>query len=70
MGVAAMQHDTIGRNQIAGSQLDDVARNDLIDRHRDRGPVAQNVGVDRHRTLEGFGSDLGAMLLSDVERDR
>ena len=70
MGVAALQHDAISRDQIAGSQFDHVSRYDLVDRRRNDGPVAQNVGVDRHRALEGFGSEFGAMFLHHVEQDR
>ena len=67
MRVAALQHDAVGRDQIAGAQLDDVAGNDLVDGCRNDGLVAQNVGMHRHRALESFGCDFGAMLLSDVK---
>ena len=68
MGVSALQHDAISRDQIAGSQFDHVSGYDLVDRRRNDGPVAQNVGVDRHRALEGFGSEFGAMFLHHVEQ--
>jgi hypothetical protein len=56
--------------KVAGSQFDHVSGHDLVDRRRNDGPVAQNVGVDRHRALEGFGSEFGAMFLHHVEQDR
>jgi hypothetical protein len=70
MSVAALQHDTVSRHQIAGAQLDDVAGNDLVDGRRNDRLVAQNVGVHRHRALESVGCDFGAVLLDDIETDR
>jgi hypothetical protein len=45
-GVAALQHDAISWDQIAGSQFDHVSGYDLVDRRRNHAPAAQNVGVD------------------------
>ena len=70
MRVAALQHDAVSRDQIAGAQRDDVAGNDLVDGCRNDGLVAQNVGMHRHRALESVGCDFGAMLLHDIKTDR
>ena len=61
------QYNSICRNEIAGSQQDDIARHEAIDRLGHRLSIAKNVRTNRDRVAKGFRRLLGAILLHDIE---
>lgn len=69
VGRLAVEHDPVGRNEIARPHRHDVAGNDVLDRQIDQVAVAPHPRANRHRALEGLGRGFGAMLLGDIEGD-
>ena len=66
--VAAFKQPRVRRNQIAGDQLDDVAGNQLVDRHREACTVAPHGRLDRHRPAQRLDRILSADFLNEIER--
>jgi hypothetical protein len=70
VGIAAFQHDPIGRNEVSRSELDHVARHQLIDRYGGDDVIAANVGMHRDGPFQCLGGAFGPMLLKQIEPDR
>src|SRR5581483_1140846 len=66
----AVNHDSIGGDEITGAQFDDVAGDNLLDRHRDDRAVPPHISVNRYRMPQSVGGNFGPMLLHHVQDDR
>ena len=53
----------VGRDQVAGLDVDDVARDQLLHRDLDQLAVAPDLGLDDHHALERVCAGLGLALL-------
>jgi hypothetical protein len=63
-----LQHDAIGRNEIASRSKDDIARHQRTYRQGDWLSVVHDVGVNRDGMTESLGFLFRAVFLHDVER--
>ncbi len=66
--VAAFEQPRVRRNKIASDQLDNVAGNQLVDRHREACTVAPYGCLDRHRPAQRLNRILSADLLDEIKR--
>ena len=65
----ALEHQRVGRDDVAGPHAQDVARNDLRPRP-DESAVALDLGLERHRSAQDLGGLDGVAFLDGVEPDR
>ena len=65
--IPGLEETPIRRDQIAGGQQHDIARDEILPRHRNLLPVTQDLLLERHRDLEMLGCLLGAVFLHGVE---
>ena len=65
-----LEHQRIGRNDVAGAHPHDVARHDGVDFDPHEGAIALDLGLERHRAAQDFGRLDGAAFLEGVEADR
>ena len=63
----AFQQQRIGRNDIAGSHAQDIARNDGFHGDGTEGAVALDLGLERHRPAQDFRGLDGMSFLNRVE---
>ena len=66
--IVRLQHHGIGRDEIARSQQDDVARNHVTGGDLDPDAIAQDGGPQRHRIAQSLGRRVGPVLLDEVQR--
>ena len=66
--IAAFEQPRVRRNEIAGDQLDDVAGDQLVDRHREACAVAPHGCLHRHRPAQRLDRILRADFLDEIER--
>ena len=64
---AEREQSRIRRNQVASDQLDNVAGDQLVDRHRETCAVAPYGCLNRHRPAQRLNRILGADLLNEIE---
>ena len=67
--IAAFDKARVCGHEIAGDQLDNVARNQLVDRQRDALAVAPYGRLDRYRPAQCFHGILSADFLDEIQRD-
>ena len=64
------QDDAIGRNEIAGGELDDVAGHNFFNGRFNRAAIAPHRRVHRHRMLQGLHRLFRTMFLRHLQPDR
>ena len=67
--VAAFEQPRVRGNKIASDQLDNVAGNQLVDRHGEACAVAPYGRLDRHRPAQRLDRILRADFLDEIQRD-
>ena len=65
----SLKHDAVGRNEIAGGKLDDIARHQFLDRRFADAAIAPYRRTNRNRMLERLHGLFGIVLLRHLERD-
>ena len=65
--ITAFKQPRVRRNEIASDQLDNVAGNQLVDRHREACTVAPYGCLDRHRPAQRFHRILSPDFLNEIQ---
>lgn len=63
-----VEDDSIGRYEIAGTELHDVSGDECGYRYRDVLAIPNDVGTNSDRFPQRLGRQFGAMFLNDVQR--
>ena len=66
--VAAFEQPRVRRDEIAGDQFDDIAGDQLVDRHREACAVAPHRGLHRHRPAQRLDRILSPDFLDEIKR--
>ena len=65
--IAAFEQSRVRGNEIAGDQLDNVAGDQLVDRHREACTVAPHRCLHRHRPAQRLDRILSAHFLDEIK---